>query len=123
MQGSASLTAVRAAPAPPAYRVLADVALWFEQHQDDAPPLGDRTVSLQVTGHSHAEKMAALSAIAKFLGADMVPRNEVWFVQRRFGEPGNSVTLEAHYTPDHDAAFARLKELAAGRDAGKVTAA
>ena len=105
MQGSASLTAVRAAPAPPAYRVLADVALWFEQHQDDAPPLGDRTVSLQVTGHSHAEK------------------NEVWFVQRRFGEPGNSVTLEAHYTPDHDAAFARLKELAAGRDAGKVTAA
>jgi hypothetical protein len=106
------LAAVITPPPDSASRVLAEVAMWFARHPG-GPPLGDRNISLEVRGRGHAQKMASLSAIAKWLDVRPDFRNGVWFVQRRFGEPGNSVTLDAHYTPDHDAAFAALQ--AAGR--------
>jgi hypothetical protein len=118
-----SLTIATASPRADASTVLAQAALWFGQHSQDAPPLGDRVISLKVEGRSHAEKMAALSAIAKFLDVEPDFRNQVWFAQRRFGEPGCSITLDAHYTPDHDAAFAALQQLAGEQDAEKAAAA
>lgn len=118
------IRARRAALGPAgASTVLAQVAMWFEQHQDGQPPLGDRTISFEVQGHNHAEKMAALSAFAKFLEVEPDFRNQVWFAQRRFGRDGNSITLDAHYTPDHDEAFRALQQLAAARDAEKAPVA
>jgi hypothetical protein len=103
------------APAP-AWRVLAEVAEYLEQHPGDQPPLGDRTIQFQAHGDSHAEKMTALWAFARFLDAKPEFRNEVWFVQRRFGQDGCSITLDMHYTPDPDEAFRALQRQAAERD-------
>lgn len=108
-----ALAAVPAAPPPPAFTVLAEVAAWYETHQDGQPPLGDRTLSFQVTGRTHAEKMESLWAFARFLDTTPAWRNEVWFVQRRFGAPGSSITLDAHYTPDPDRAFRVMQREAA----------
>jgi hypothetical protein len=113
-----ALAVVPEPPPAPAFTVMAEVAAWLEQHQDGQPPLGDRFISFQVQGAAHAEKMASLWALARFLDAPPEFRNEVWFVQRRFGSDGNSITLDAHYTPDHDAAFAVLR-----REAEKAGAA
>jgi hypothetical protein len=116
MQGSPdrALAVVPPPPGQPAWRVLAEVAEYLEQHPADQPPLGDRTIQFQAHGDSHAEKMTALWAFARFLDAKPEFRNEVWFVQRRFGADGCSITLDMHYTPDHDAAFRVLQDLAGG---------
>jgi len=118
MQGSPdrALAVVPPQPGQPAWRVLAEVAEYFEQNPADHPPLGDRTIQFQACGDSHAEKMTALWAFARFLGARPEFRNEVWFVQRRFGASGCSVTLDMHYTPDPDEAFRLLQRQAAERD-------
>ena len=110
MQGSLDRAPTLAAvpePSPaPAWRVLAEVAEYLERHPADHPQLGDRTISFTAHGGSHAEKMQALWSFARFLEVRPEFRHQVWFVQRRFGADGCSITLDMHYTPDFDKAFA-----------------
>jgi hypothetical protein len=110
-----ALAAVPAAPPPPAFTVWAEVAAWYETHQDGQPPLCDRTLSFQVQGRTHAEKMENLWEFARFLQVQPQWRNEVLFVQRRFGTAGSSITLDAHYTPDPDRAFRLMQQRDAAR--------
>ena len=101
--------ALAAVPEPlpaPAWEVLAEVAGLFRDHQDGQPPLGDRFIQFKAQGNTHDEKMRCLWAFARFLGVGAEFRNQVHFAQRRFGTAGNSITLDMHYTPDFDKAFA-----------------
>lgn len=118
MQGSLdrapALAVVPPPPPAPAWRVMAEVAEYLERHPGDQPPLGDRTISFAAHGGSHAEKMRCLWSFARFLDAKPEFRHQVWFAQRRFGTDGCSITLDMHYTPDHDEAFRALRDLAGG---------
>jgi hypothetical protein len=110
MQGSLGrapvLAAVPESPPGPVWEVLAEVAGLFRDNPDGQPPLGDQFIQFKAQGATHDEKMQCLWAFARFLGVGAEFRNQVHFAQRRFGTAGNSITLDMHYTPDFDKAFA-----------------
>lgn len=110
MQASAdrapALAAVPEPPGVPAWEVIAEVAGLFRDNRDGQPPLGDRFIQFKVQGATHDEKMQCLWGFARFLGVGAEFRNQVHFAQRRFGTAGSSITLDMHYTPDFDKAFA-----------------
>jgi len=104
-------------PATGATIVLAEVSMYFDQHPDGRPEVAS-VLNLKVDGHTDAEKTARVSSIAKWLGVPMTFRNGTYFAQRRWIAPdGESILVEAHFTPDHDAAFAALQQQAAERGA------
>lgn len=96
--------------------ILAEVSTYFDTHENGRPDI-DAVLNIKVKGDSNAERIARVSEIARWLGVGVEFRNETYFAQRRWIAPdGESLTIEAHFTPDHDAAFAAMQQ-AAGRGA------
>jgi hypothetical protein len=96
---------------------LAEVSMYFDNHETGRPHVADAVLNIKVGGGTEAEKVAGVDAIARWLGVRRDFRNGTHFAQRRWGVCGESITVEAHYTPDPDAAFAELQRQAAEREA------
>jgi len=96
---------------------LAEVSMYFDNHETGRPHVADAVLNIKVGGGTEAEQVAGVAAIAKWLGVEMDFRYQTYFAQRRWGVSGESLTVEAHFTPDHDAAFAALQQQAAERSA------
>jgi hypothetical protein len=62
--------------------------------------------------------MAAVQAIADWLGVELTERYGVHHAQRRFGTGADSIIVEAHFTPDQDRTHALVRE--AGRKRAPV---
>lgn len=96
---------------------LAELSMYWDQHPAGRPDVGcGPVINIRVQGGNAAEGVAGVAAVARWLGVEPAFRNGVHIAQRRFGPDGNSIVIEAHYTPDHDAAFAALTRAAEERD-------
>ena len=89
---------------------LAEVSMYFDNHEKGRPHVADAVLNIKVGGGTEAEKVAGVAAIARWLGVEKDFRHGTHFAQRRWGTGGESITVEAHFTPDHDAAFAALQQ-------------
>jgi len=95
---------------------LAEVSMYFDNHEKGRPHVADAVLNIKVGGGTEAEKIAGVAAIADWLGVKKDFRHGTHFAQRRFGVSGESITVEAHFTPDPDVAFAALQQQAAERE-------
>jgi hypothetical protein len=95
---------------------LAEVSMYFDNHESGRPHVADAVLNIKVGGDTEDEKVAGVAAIAQWLGVKKDFRHGTHFAQRRWGVSGESLTVEAHYTPDPDVAFAALREQAAERE-------
>ena len=100
--------------------VLAEVSMYFEDRPDGRPPV-NAVLSLKAPpALTRAERVAWVQEMADWLGVDKTERYGTHFAQRLFtDERGGRIVVEAHTTPDKNAAFAMQQ--AAGQDA-RVTA-
>lgn len=90
---------------------LAELELFWENHRANAPEVHELRMNLRIAGDGTTEeRIAAVQAIADWLGVPVVKRYGVHIAQRRFGTGDDSVIIEAHFTPDQDAAYALLCE-------------
>lgn len=103
-----------AGPPSPFSFALAELNMYWDQHSKGRPDLGhEPVISFHLKNEgTPEERIAAVKAVAKWLGVRERFENGVWFAQRRFGTRPHSILVEAHYTPDHDAAFAALQRQA-----------
>jgi len=92
---------------------LAEVSMYFDNHEKGRPHVADAVLNIKVGGGTEDEKVAGVDAIARWLGVSRDFRNGTHFAQRRWGVSGESITVEAHFTPDPDVAFAALQRQAA----------
>ena len=98
---------------------LAEVSMYFDNHERNRPLVGDAVLNIKVGGDSDAEKLDGVNAIARWLGVGVAFRHGTYFAQRRWGKGGESITVEAHFTPDPaQAHFDRL----AAKEAAPVDA-
>jgi hypothetical protein len=81
---------------------LAEVSMYFDNHQKGRPHVADAVLNIKVGGDSEEEKIAGVAAIARWLGVEKDFRNGTHFAQRRWGVSGESITVEASYAPDPD---------------------
>lgn len=90
---------------------LADLELWWEKHRKNSPDVHELRMNLRVTDEgTPEERLAAVRAVADWLGVDVTERYGCHIAQRRFGTGDDAVIIEAHYTPDKDATHALLSE-------------
>ena len=97
---------------------LAELELFWEHHRSNAPQVHELRMNIRITDDGGAEdRIAGLQAVADWLGVEVKERYGCLIAQRRFGTGEDSVIIEAHVTPDQDAAFAALQQQAAERSA------
>ena len=96
--------------------VLAEVSTFWDNHDRGRPKL-DAVIQIKIADGTPEERQARVQEIADWLGVPLDFRNETYFAQRRWTQDGESLTIDAHSTPDHDAAFAALQQQAAERGA------
>lgn len=96
---------------------LAQAHLYFDEHPEGRPAPARAVVRFELGTGTGAERLAELERIAAWLGVKPDFRNGTWFAQREWAERGEaSVLVEAHWTPDKDAAWA-LQVAAAEQEA------
>ena len=87
---------------------LADLELYWENHREHAPDVHELRVNIRIiAAGSITDRLAAVQAVADWLGVEVHERYGTHFAQRRFGTGADSVIVEAHFTPDQDAAHAQ----------------
>jgi hypothetical protein len=92
--------------------------MFYEDRPEGRPDLR-AVLNIKVHGDTHDDKMHAITAIAAWLDVDLAERNGTWFAQREWTDPGGSlIILEAHYTPDHDKAYALRQQAVHAAPAG-----
>jgi hypothetical protein len=91
---------------------LADLELYWEHHRANAPDVHELRMNIRIDPDS-GDRMAAVQAVADWLGVPLEERYGVYFAQRRFGTGEDSVLLEAHCAPDGDRTHALIKEAVA----------
>ncbi len=90
---------------------LADLELFWENHRANAPEVHELRMNLRIADEgTPQERLAAVEAVADWLGVPVVERYGCHIAQRRFGAGDDAVIIEAHYTPDKDATHALLAE-------------
>ena len=90
---------------------LADLELFWENHRANAPQVHELRMNLRIADEGTQEdRLAAVKAIADWLGVAVVERHGCHIAQRRFGTGDDSVIIEAHFTPDKDLTHALLSE-------------
>ena len=90
---------------------LADLELFWENHRKNAPDVHELRMNLSITNEgTPEERLAAVQAVADWLGVPVVERYGCHIAQRQFGAGEDTVIIEAHYTPDKDATHALLSE-------------
>lgn len=99
---------------------LAELELYWENHAKSAPGVHELRMNIRIAGEGSPEdRLAAVKAIADWLGVEVHYLNGCHTAQRRFGSSDDSVIVEAHYTPNPTRAVierqdaARKAELAA----------
>lgn len=93
---------------------LADLELYWETHRANAPDVHELRMNIRIDPDC-GDRMAAVQAVADWLGVPVTEQYGVHFAQRRFGSGGDSVIIEAHYTEDQDRTHALVREAAAAR--------
>ena len=90
---------------------LAELELYWENHRQNAPDVHELRMNIRIGSEGGTEdRIAALAAIADWLGVPVEQRYGCHIAQRRFGTGADSVIIEAHVTPDQDATHALLTE-------------
>ena len=90
---------------------LADLELFWENHRKNAPDVHELRMNLSITNEgTPEERLAAVQAVADWLGVPVTEKYGCHIAQRRFGAGEDAVIIEAHYTPDKDATHALLSE-------------
>ncbi len=90
---------------------LADLELFWENHRAGAPDVHELRMNIRIADEgTPADRIAAVKAIADWLGVEVETRYGCHIAQRRFGDGEDSVIIEAHVTPDKDATYALLCE-------------
>lgn len=118
---------IRDRAAPPAQiqcvSVLAEVGMYFEEHPGGRPPV-NAVLSLKApAGLTPAERVEWVQEMAGWLGVAKTERYGTHFAQRLFtDERGGRIVVEAHATPDRDAAFALQQAASAGAEPAAVSA-
>jgi len=87
---------------------LADLELFWENHRKNAPDVHELRLNIRIDGDgSVQDRIGAVQAVADWLGVKVDERYGTHFAQRRFGTGADSIIVEAHFTPDQDAAQAQ----------------
>ena len=98
---------------------LADLELYWEHHLKGAPDVHELRLNIRIDPDT-GDRMAAVQAVADWLGVPLRERYGVYLAQRRFGTGEDSVLLEAHFTPDQDRTHTLIRE---AHEAPELTAA
>ncbi len=100
---------------------LAELSLYWDNHRRNAPDVHELRLNIRITDDGgDDDRIAAVQAVADWLGVEKRCLHGCHIAQRRFGFGEDSVIVEAHYTPDPARAhFERLaaKEAADSPDA------
>jgi hypothetical protein len=97
---------------------IADLELHWENHRGNAPDIHELRANIRISGDgSPADRLAALKAVADWLGVPVTERYGVYHAQRRFGTDKDSIILEAHFTPDQDRTHALIRDAIKRREA------
>lgn len=83
---------------------LAELSLYWDSHPAGAPLMHQPVLNIR------ASSLAEVEAVAAWLGVPVHERHKVHHAQRRFGTGEDSILVEAHFTPDFDAAFAAMRD-------------
>jgi hypothetical protein len=90
---------------------LAELELYWENHRANAPQVHELRMNVRIADEGTPEdRLAAVRAVADWLGVEVTERYGCVIAQRRFGSGDDAVIIEAHYTPDKDATHALLDE-------------
>ena len=94
---------------------LAELELYWEAHRKNAPDVHELRLNIRIDADGG---IAAVKAVADWLGVEVHERHGCFIAQRRFGTGADSIIVEAHHTPSPAKAhFERLaaKEAAEAR--------
>lgn len=80
---------------------IAELGRYWDCHPGHRPDLGHEPLI-----NIRAQGRIAVDAVADWLGVGVAPVCGTFIAKRHFGPAGNGLILEAHFTPDHDAAYA-----------------
>lgn len=108
------LAAARGGPATETSLAIGDLALYFDTHPHGAPDVRELRLNVRLADccRDGSHPMDALKAFADWLGVEVRERYGCHIAQRRFTSGEHAVIIEAHYTPDQDAAHALVREAA-----------
>ena len=91
---------------------LAELELYWENHRSNAPDVHELRLNVRITDEGSPEdRIAAVQAVADWLGVEKHFLHGCHIAQRKFGTGDASVIIEAHFTPSP--AKAHLERLAA----------
>ena len=94
---------------------LADLELYWEHHRANAPEVHELRLNIRIDPDT-GDRMAAVQAVADWLGVPLRERYGVYLAQRRFGTGEDSVLLECHYTVDKNATHKMVREAHEARE-------
>ena len=94
---------------------LADLELYWEHHRANAPEVHELRMNIRIDPDA-GDRMAAVQAVADWLGVPLRERYGVYLAQRRFGTGEDSVLLECHYTVDKNATHKMVREAHEARE-------
>ncbi len=94
---------------------LADLELYWEHHRANAPEVHELRMNIRIDPDA-GDRMAAVQAVADWLGVPLRERYGVYLAQRRFGTGEDSVLLECHYTVDNNATHKMVREAHEARE-------
>ena len=94
---------------------LADLELYWEHHRANAPEVHELRMNIRIDPDT-GDRMAAVQAVADWLGVPLRERYGVYLAQRRFGTGEDSVLLECHYTVDKNATHKMVREAHEARE-------
>ena len=94
---------------------LADLELYWEHHRANAPEVHELRLNIRIDPDT-GDRMAAVRAVADWLGVPLRERYGVYLAQRRFGTGEDSVLLECHYTVDKNATHKMVREAHEARE-------
>ena len=100
---------------------LAELSLSWDNHRKNAPDVHELRINIRITDvGTTADRIGAVQAVADWLGVEKHERYGVHIAQRKFGTGGDSILVEAHYTPDQDATHALVREAHDREDASQL---
>jgi hypothetical protein len=105
------LLLARQGPAAGFGLALAELSMYWDNHPDGAPEMHEPRLNIRIDSDGTPEdRLAAVQAIADWLGVKVTERHGVYIAQRRFGTGENSIIIECHFTPDQDRTHALIRE-------------
>ena len=109
------LAAAAQGPATGICLALAELELYWENHRKGAPDVHELRLNIRIDPDA-GDRMAAVQAIADWLGVELTERYGVHHAQRRFGTGADSIIVEAHFTPDQDRTHALIRDAVKRKD-------